>query len=45
MKSLFSWFVLVAIRLVAVFVVSRLFLNDLLRRLYTVVYRLQAAMR
>ena len=45
LKSLFSWFVLAAIRLMAVLFVGWLFLDDLLWKLKTVVYRLQIAMR
>lgn len=45
MKSLFSWFVQTLIRFVAVYVVSKLFLEDFLRKLYTVVYRFRIALR
>ena len=45
LKSLFSWFVLAAIRLMAIWIVGWLFLDDLLWKLKTVVYRLQMALR
>lgn len=45
LKSLFSWFILTVIRLIAVWIVGWLFFDDLLRKLNTTFYRLQIAMR
>ena len=45
LKSLYSWFILAVVRLIAVWIVGWLFLDDLLLQFRTVVYRLQMAMR
>ncbi|MEA2008490.1 MAG: hypothetical protein U9O54_05175 [Chloroflexota bacterium] len=45
LKSLMSWFILAVIRLAAIWIVGWLFADDLLRKLNSVVYRLQMALR